>query len=93
VDQRIEERRHREEQRAQHHHALAAEHVRECARRQLEEHARDGRGRDDDADELGQGAEVGGEDRQHRRSRHLVAEARQQACKDDREKCVHIKSR
>jgi len=91
LHERIEERRSSEKKRPQHHHALAPKHVGERARRQLEEHAGDGRGGDDDADELGQGAEIGGEDGEHRTSRHLVAEARKQACKHDRDECVHGK--
>jgi hypothetical protein len=91
VNERIEERRRREEERAQHHHALAAEHIGERARRQLEKDAGDGGCRDNHADELGHGAEIGGEDGQHRSSRHLVAEARKQACEHDRDECVHTK--
>ena len=41
------------------------------------------------AGQLGHGPEIGGEDGEHRSSRHLVAEARQQACKHDRNECVH----
>jgi hypothetical protein len=68
----------------EHHHALAPEHVRERPGRQLEEDAGDGRGGDYDADEFRQGAEIGGEDRQNWAARHLVAEARKQACQHDR---------
>ena len=35
-------------------------------------------------------AEIGGERRQYRASRHLVAEARKQACEQNRDECVHM---
>jgi hypothetical protein len=75
-DERIEEWRDRKKQRTQHHHALAPEHVGERPRRQLEENAGDRRGGDDDPDELGRDAKIGGKRGEHRAARRLVAEAR-----------------
>jgi len=62
----------RRKKRAEHHHALAPKHVGKRAGRQLEKDAGDGRGRNNDADELGQGAEIGGEDGRNLAARHLI---------------------
>ena len=88
-NERIKERRHGEEESAQHHHPLAPQYVGKRTGGQLEEDAGDRRGGDDDADQFRKGAEVGGKSRQNRASRHLIAEAGQQARKDDGRECVH----
>ena len=44
------------------------------------------------ADEFWQSSEIGGEDRQNRAARHLIAEARKQACQHDRYERVHTEN-
>ena len=83
VNKGIEERRDREEKRAQNHHTFAPEHVGERTGGQFEENAGDRRSGDNDADEFGKRAEMGGKGWQHRASCHLIAEARQEAREHD----------